>query len=232
MVTRKKDCCVPLEECFLGKYDISLKVNIFLNLSLSTGARGSVTTTSSLSQPLAHTSPKEVVQSTNITHDPHRDVTSSHLTPIILAPLKHLSLQPNTSHTLTHAQDDTSTKHLTSFNENTKVSPTISTISDPILFIRTPPKACSSFISNPSNSTTGSISINLNQDQTRPYDFSQAHSSPIFSSPIVLTTSSSNLLSNTLNSPAKKHPPKHNPYIKHQPHPPYKQKSSKALIPV
>jgi hypothetical protein len=95
---KKRDCCVPLEECFPSKYDISLKVNIFSNLSPSAGERGFVATTSSLSQlSSAYTSPKEVVQSTGIIHDPHKDVTISHLTPTILAPLKHLSLQPKTS---------------------------------------------------------------------------------------------------------------------------------------
>jgi hypothetical protein len=101
---------------------------------------------------------------------------------------------------------------------------------------------------NPSLSTTGSISINLNQDQTRAHAsslnpilnqtgahiFSQAHFSPMFSSPAsiptILIDISSTIPSNTSITPSKKFPPKINPHNKHQPHPPHKQKPNKTHI--
>jgi hypothetical protein len=81
---KDKDCCAPPEDCFPAKYKLSLKVNIFSNLPPFAVAKDPFsTTTSSLPQPSsAQTSPIEVMQSANITHNSHRHVTISHLTPL------------------------------------------------------------------------------------------------------------------------------------------------------
>jgi hypothetical protein len=188
---KKINCRAPQEKCFPRKYDISLQVNIFSNLPPSAAsAKGSRESSSSLSQPtLAQNRPKEVVQYQHHSHPPQSCHYINHLTPTILTPLKHLPLQPNTPLTLTQALVDTSKQPITSFNENIDFSPTTSPKSDTEVLIETPkpsiplpqllPKACSSFISNPYNSNTSSISIILNQDQVRPSAIPQALPLPL-----------------------------------------------------
>jgi hypothetical protein len=237
---KKANCCAPKEACIPGKYAISLLVNIISNLPPSdAGAKSSLESYSSQSQPSStQCRPREVVQSPGTTHSPNRDATVNHLTPTILPPLKHLSLQPNTPPSLTHALVDTSTQPLTSLNEDTTFHPTAHPISDTAVLFETPkpsvppphnfPKASSSFTLNPHNPNTSSISIILNKDQAGPYEIPQAQSFPLFTSPALIQTvliaPSSNLISNYSNLPAKKHSTKHKPQTKNQPHPFLKKK--------
>jgi hypothetical protein len=243
---KKDNCRAPQAACTPGKYAISLLVNIFSNLPPSDAGAKRSFKSSSLSQPSsAQLRSKEVVQSpvttTDTNNPPNRDVTINHLTTTILPPLKQLSLKPNTPPLLTNISTDTSTKPLTSLNEDSAFPPTAPHSCVTAALLETTklsvphthhfPKASSSSTSNLHNLNTGSISIILNHNQPGPSELPQAQSIQNLTSPAhrqtVLTASNSNLTSTLPNLPAKKHIAKHIAHTKKQlkkkpikPHPP------------
>lgn len=88
---KHQTCCAPLEECFQGKYFISLRVNIFSNLPHSSSSAWGYAVGVTLSSQ-----PSSTQKTTQVTRDKY--LNTSVLTPTIHNPLKNLSLLSTTSH--------------------------------------------------------------------------------------------------------------------------------------